>query len=183
MKSCFNVPPQITCASALPGKTGKQKITFFTQMLHYSRALQRLDCVTHNAHQCAVFLKVKLSSVMCLIASTFVEIVRYPISTVHWFSLSLDEEQFPSFTQRPTPWQTWLTYSMWVTDSSILGPVWCIPLIVLTVKGGSVVIRWYINVVHVFLVKSTQHLSEKTQFSGFLFPQVAQRHKLDEVEK
>ena len=33
-------------------------------------------------HQCAVFLKEKLSSVMCLIACTFVEIVRYPINTV-----------------------------------------------------------------------------------------------------
>jgi len=38
-----------------------------------------------------------------------VEIVRYPINTVHWLSRRLDEEQLPSFTQRPTPWQTWLT--------------------------------------------------------------------------
>jgi len=28
-----------------------------------------------------------------------------------------------------------------------------------------------------------QHLSEKMQFSGFLFPQVVQQHKLGEVEK
>jgi len=28
-----------------------------------------------------------------------------------------------------------------------------------------------------------QHLSEKTQFSGFLFPQVVQSHKLVEVRK
>ena len=35
------------------------KITFFTQ----------LDCATHTVHLCAVFLKEKLSSVMCLIAS------------------------------------------------------------------------------------------------------------------
>jgi len=33
----------------------------------------------------------------------------------------------------------------------------------------------------VFLVKSMQHLSEKTQFWGFLFPQVVQKHKLGEV--
>jgi len=26
-----------------------------------------------------------------------------------------------------------------------------------------------------------QHLSEKMQFSSFLFPQVVQKHKLDEV--
>jgi len=34
-------------------------------------------------HHCAVFLKEKLSSLMRLIASTFVEIVRYSINTVH----------------------------------------------------------------------------------------------------
>jgi len=28
-----------------------------------------------------------------------------------------------------------------------------------------------------------QHLSEKMQFLGFLFPQVVQKHKLDEVGK
>jgi len=28
-----------------------------------------------------------------------------------------------------------------------------------------------------------QHLSEKTHFSGFLFPQVVHRHKLGEVGK
>ena len=31
--------------------------------------------------------------------------------------------------------------------------------------------------------KSMQHLSDKTQFSGFLFPQVVQKHKLGEVRK
>jgi len=52
------MPPQITCAPALPVKTGKHEITFFTQ----------LDCVTHTMHLCAVFLKEKkLSYVMCLI--------------------------------------------------------------------------------------------------------------------
>jgi len=38
---------QVTCASALPGKTGKHKNHIFTQ----------LDCVTHTMHLCAVFLK------------------------------------------------------------------------------------------------------------------------------
>jgi len=92
-------------------------------------------CCTHNA----VFLKENLSSVLCVIASTFVEIVRYPINTVHWLSLRLDKEQVSSFTRWLTLWQSWLTHSTWVTDSSILGPVWCIQLIVLTVKGGSAV--------------------------------------------
>jgi len=38
------------------------------------------------------------------------------------------------------------------------------------------------NVFRVFLVKSMQHLSEKTPFSGFLFSHVVQ-HKLGEVGK
>jgi len=32
----------------------------------------------------------------------------------------LDEERLPSFTQRLTARQTWLTQSMWVTDSRML---------------------------------------------------------------
>jgi len=38
--------------------------------------MQQLDCVACTVHQCAVFLKEKLLSVMSLIASTFVEIRR-----------------------------------------------------------------------------------------------------------
>ena len=34
-----------------------------------------------------------------------------------------------------------------------------------------------------FMVKSMQHLSEKTQFLTFLFPQVVQKHKIGEVGK
>jgi len=36
------------------------------------------------------------------------------------FYSRLDEEQLPSFTQRLTVWQTWLTQSMWVTHSRML---------------------------------------------------------------
>jgi len=44
--------------------------------------------------------------------------------------------------------------------------------------------RVIFNVFCVFLIKkSMQHLSEKTQLSGFLFPQVVQKHKLGEVGK
>jgi len=52
------MPPQTTCASALPGKTRKHENHIFT----------RFDCVAHNMHLCTVFLKEKLSSVTCLIA-------------------------------------------------------------------------------------------------------------------
>jgi len=34
IKKCFNMPPQVTCASALPGKTGKHENHIFTQMLY-----------------------------------------------------------------------------------------------------------------------------------------------------
>jgi len=36
------------------------------------------------------------------------------------FYSRLDEEQLPSFAQRLTAWQTWLTQSMWVTHSRML---------------------------------------------------------------
>ena len=159
------MPPQITCVSALHGKRGNTKITFSLKC-----CINRERCKSWTLLHAQRILKEKLSSLVCMIASTFVEIVRYPINTAHWVSLRLNEEQIPSFTQRPTPWQTWLTHSMWATDSRILDPVWCIQLIVLTVKGGSAVTKWYFNVFCVFLVKSMQHLSEKMQFSLFLFP-------------
>jgi len=31
---CCNIPPQITCAFALPGKTEKHEIAFFTQTMY-----------------------------------------------------------------------------------------------------------------------------------------------------
>ena len=46
----LTMPPQVTCASELPGKMGKRKKHIFTQ----------LDCVTHTMHLCAVFLKEKV---------------------------------------------------------------------------------------------------------------------------
>jgi len=60
------MPPQITCASALPGKTGKHESHIFhsNTALVESAAAVGLCCM-HNA----VFLKEKKSSVMCLIAS------------------------------------------------------------------------------------------------------------------
>jgi len=44
------MPPQMTCASALPGKTGKLENHIFTQLVY----------VTHTMHLCAVFLKEKV---------------------------------------------------------------------------------------------------------------------------
>ena len=43
------MPPQITCNSALPGKTEKHK-----------KHITQLDCVTRIMHLCAVFLKERI---------------------------------------------------------------------------------------------------------------------------
>jgi len=60
------MPRQITCASALPRKMGKHKNHIFhtSAVLVESAAVVGLYCM-HNA----VFLKEKLTSLMCLIAS------------------------------------------------------------------------------------------------------------------
>ena len=86
IKRCFNMPLQITCASALPGKTGKHEshIVHSNAVLVKSAAAVGLCCrPTHNAPvRCLPVLKEKLSSVKRFRACTFVEIVRYPINTV-----------------------------------------------------------------------------------------------------
>ena len=43
------MPPQVTCASALPGKTRK-----------HENHITELDCVTHIMHLCATSLKEKI---------------------------------------------------------------------------------------------------------------------------
>ena len=50
IKRRFTMPPQVICASALPGKTEKCENDVFT----------KLDCVTYTMHLCAVFLKEKV---------------------------------------------------------------------------------------------------------------------------
>ena len=95
-------------------KRGNTKITYFTQ----------LDCVTHTMHLCAIFLKEKkLSSVMCLIAYdiNFVEVVRYPINTVHWLLLQAWRRTTPIFyTATDTVTDLAHTQSMWVAHSRML---------------------------------------------------------------
>ena len=50
IKRHFTMPPQLACAPALPGNTGKRENHIFTH----------LDCVTHKMHLCPVFLKEKV---------------------------------------------------------------------------------------------------------------------------
>jgi len=106
---------------------------------------------------------------MCLMASTCVEIVRYP-------------KYCPlTFTQawlRTTP--IFYTATDTVTDlvniehvgnryQDPIGPVWCIQSIVLTVKVGSAihVTRWYFNVFHAFFVKKHAAFNWKDTIFGF----------------
>ena len=177
IKRRFNMPPQVTCASALPGKNAK------TRKSHISLNW----IVLHTQCTCALsFWKKKRSSVMCLIASNICwDIVRYPIIILSIdFNSRLDEEQLPSFTQWLTPWQTWLIQSMWVTDSRMLCFLSRSCVVHPVDRFDS---EWWFSSDHVifwtmfYVFWSNKHaafkyLSEKTQFSSFLFPQVAQKH-------
>jgi len=166
------VPPRITCASALPGKTRKHENRIF-----HSIGLCYTQCT------CALSSwKKKLSSVMCVwCCLTFVEIVRYPIKTVHWLLLQAWQRKTPTFYTVLTLWRTWLTQNMWVTDSRMPCslPRSCLvhPVDRFDSEGwfGSDQVI-FLTVFRVFWWKSMQHLSEKTQFPGFLFPQVVQKH-------
>ena len=118
IKRRFTMPPWITCGSALPGKTWKHENHIF----HSSAVLVEIGaavglCCTHNAPVCCLRER-KKSSVMCLIASNIWWGTKIILSID--FHSKLVEQQLPSFTQRPTPWQNWLTQNMWVTDSRML---------------------------------------------------------------
>ena len=168
----FDMPLRITCASALPDKTQKHENRIF-----HSIGL----CYTHNAPVCHLPER-KMLSVMCLIASNICwgsNIIPLILS-IDFYS-RLYEERLPSFTQRLTVWQTWLTQSMWVTHSRMLCSLPRSCLVLQLDRFDSE--RWFssdqvifLTVFRVFWWKSMQHLSEKTQFPGFLFPQVVQKH-------
>ena len=164
-------------------KRGNTKITYFTQ----------LDCVTHTHTQCTCALsswKKKKCHLWCVwLRLTFVEVVRYPINTAHLLLPQAWRRTILIFSQRLTPWQTWLTQSMWVTHSSMLCslPRSCLllPLDCFDSEGwfSSDQVIFFNCHSCFFLWKSMQYLSEKMQFSGFLFPQVVQKHYLDVVGK
>jgi len=78
----------------------------------------------------------------------------------------LHEEQLPSFTQRLTVWQTWLTQNMWVTDSRMLCPLPRSCLVHSVDRFASE--EWFssdqvvfLTVFHLLDRKIMQHLSEK----------------------
>jgi len=165
------MPRQVTCISALPGKTGTRKSHFHSVGL----------CYTHNAPvRCPERKSCQLWCVWQRL--TFVEIVsvRYPNNrpTVHWLSLQAWRRATPIF-YTATDIVTDLVNTEHVgnrqQNAMLPSYVWCTQSIVLTVKGCSALTRWYFNCVSCFLVKSMQHLSEKMQFLGFLFPQVVQK--------
>jgi len=88
------------------------------------------------------------------------------------FYSRLAEEQLPSFTQRLTAWQTWLTQSMWVTDSRMLCslPKSCLvhPVGRFDSEGwfsSDEVI--FLTVFRVFLVKKHAVFKWKEAISGF----------------
>ena len=161
-----NMPPQITCTTWQNAETRKSHISLYWIVLHT---------------QCTCALsswKKKLLSLMCLIVSNICWGSKMSHSlSIHFYS-RLDEEQLP---QRLTAWQTWLTQTMSVTDTRTLCslPKSCLvlPLDRFDSDGwfsSNQVI--FLTVFRAFWWKNMQHLSEKTQFPGFLFPQVVQKH-------
>ena len=88
------------------------------------------------------------------------------------FHSRLDEEQLPPFAQRLTLWRTWLTQSMWVTDSRMLCslPKSCLvhPVDRFDSEGwfsSDQVI--FLAVLRVFLVKKHAEFKWKKAISGF----------------
>ena len=155
-------------------KCRNTKITYFNQ----------LDCVTHTMHLCTIFLKEKLSSVMCLIASNICwGIVRYPINTVHWLLLQAWRRTTPIF-YTATDSVTVLAHTehMGNTQQDAMFPSPARSCLVLPLDrfdsegwfSSDLVI--FLTVFRVFWWKSMQHLSEKMQFPGFLFSQLVQKH-------
>ena len=93
-------------------------------------------------------------------------------STDHWLNSRLDEEQLPPFTQWLTLWRTWLTQSMWVTESRMLCslPRFCLvhPVDLFDSEGwfsSDQVI--FLTVFRVFLVKKHAVFKWKDAISGF----------------
>jgi len=96
------------------------------------------------------------------------------------FHSRLDQEQLPPFTQRLTPWQTLLIQSTWVRDSRMLCSLhrYCLvhPVDRFDSKGWFSSDQVIFLTVLLFWQKACSVLSEKTQFPGFLFTQVAPKH-------
>jgi len=125
-------------------------------------------------HLCVVFLK---KSVICDVFDSFqhfVEIVRYLINTVHWLSLEAWRRTTPIF-YTATNTMTDLVNTQHVGNrqqdamlSSQVLCTWCTQSIVLTVKGGWALTRWYFKTMFcVFLVKKHAAFKWKDAISGF----------------
>jgi len=126
--------------------------------------------VLHTQCTCALSSwKKKLSPVMRL---TFVEIVRYPINTIHRLLLQAWRRTIPIFCTA-TDSVTDMANTEHVGNTAwcyvpFLGPVWCTQSIVLTARGGSALTRWYFKLCFVFFWwKSMQHLCAKGQRRNF----------------
>jgi len=115
---------------------------------------------------------------MCLIASD----ICWDSKISHWhcpltFTPGLTKNNSHLLHSDWHRWRTWLTQNMWVTDSRMLCslPRSCLvhPADHFDSEGrfSSDQVK-FLTVLRFFLVKNMQHLSEKTQFPGFLFLQV-----------
>jgi len=166
------MPPEITCTSVLPVKTGKHENHIFHSI--------RL-CYTHDAPVRCLPERKKLSSVMCLIAANICWDSKIPVNTVHWLLVQAWRRTTPSFyTVTDTMTDLANTEHVGNRQQDAMLPSW-----VLSSAPSRSLWQWrvvrldqviFLTVFRVFWWKSMQHLSEKPQFPGFLFPQVVQKH-------
>jgi len=91
IKRCFNMPPQITYASALPGKMGKHENHTFSLKCYISRercsswAVLYAQCTSALSSERKIVVRDVFDSVCSSVLikpCSFVEIVRYSINTV-----------------------------------------------------------------------------------------------------
>jgi len=104
--------------------------------------------------------KIKLPSITCFIAPNIHWDGKISSNTVNWFSLQVWWRITPIFNTATNIIMEMVIVGH-VSDISNLsnylpvGPLWCIQSIVLTVKDGLTVTRWYFNMFCVFL--TNQH--------------------------
>ena len=98
--------------------------------------------------------------------------MRYLINAVHWLSLQAWQRTTPIFYTATDTVTDLANYTACGQQTAgcyapFLGPVWCTQSIVLTVKGGSALTRWYFNCVSCFFGKKHAEFKWKYAISGF----------------
>jgi len=167
------MPPQITCASALPVKMAKHENHIFHSIgLCYTQCTCVLSSWKKNCHLWCVWQRL-----------TFVEIVRYPINTLHWLLFQAWRRTTLTFcTATDTVTDLANTEDVGTRQQDAMLPSYrsCLVHPVDRFRQWRVVQLWPGDILNCvsgfFWWKCMQHLSEKMRFPGYLLPQVVQKH-------